>query len=684
MRSIYLASLPILLLLFSCVSQGLAASAVLPPTQLQQQPNLLFTNVYVDPNPLPNKPFKIYADIQSQSVNWESLIVQLSAPDGVSIMSPIIANLAFTNEGNTMRATWVVMAGSGGSYPLVITAHSNFPYDTETYSVTVNVGTPHSLVVTGLNIPGGLFPNDNFTIGLRLQNAASVSDSNIIAQIFVPAGLQLLDNVTRYSNTVGPHQQVEFRWNLRAENAGSYVVRFNYTSSNAGPSSIPGGINVGSTLQPTGGLLSITAHPATLQPDSITPILFDITNIGTHPIQNLQVVSASGGGYTSTDTPIWIGDLAVHSTRTVPLRIYTQNGGMSLQIPVSVKYDSNENQFNETYQTELPLGNQPVFKIQNVTDVPTLSYPGDIGDRIDVHIFNYGLEANDVYANLHLPTGMSPAWGNSTSAYFGHIATFQTITATFYVNIDNMARSGTFPMSLSLSSGGQQSDLNVNYIVSPKAEFQLVSEDDSQLYPGATNVPFRVTLKNMGSIEAQTITTTLLSGNSVPGVKSDTITSVGNVENIGTVLPGQTFVTTFLVDLEPDFASGDQSSTIQINWSQNSTGTSNQFLQTVVVPYHVADGPGYLFYYGGIPVTYAALAAATIVGLTVFAKRRSKRMKMIERASLQEITRSDANLIPTEEEIFEDISAEKKNDRGSKIKFASRDPYRNADDGDGR
>src|SRR5579875_2588655 len=236
MRSIYLASLPILLLLFSCVSQGLAAYAVLPPTQLQQ-----------DPNPLPNKPFKIYADIQSQSVNWESLIVQLSAPDGVSIMSPIIANLAFTNEGNTMRATWVVMAGSGGSYPLVITAHSNFPYDTETYSVTVNVGTPHSLVVTGLNIPGGLFPNDNFTIGLRLQNAASVSDSNIIAQIFVPAGLQLLDNVTRYSNTVGPHQQVEFRWNLRAENAGSYVVRFNYTSSNAGPSSIPGGINVGST-----------------------------------------------------------------------------------------------------------------------------------------------------------------------------------------------------------------------------------------------------------------------------------------------------------------------------------------------------------------------------------------------------------------------------------------------------
>lgn len=665
-------------------SDNVAAFASPLPTELQQQPNLLFTNIYVDPNPLPNKPFKIYADIQSQSVNWESLIVQLSAPNGVSVMSPIIANLAFTNEGNTMRATWTVMAGSSGSYPLVITAHSNFPYDTETYSVTVNVGTPHSLMVTGMNIPGGLFPNDNFTVGLQIQNAASVPDSNIIAQIFVPSGLQLLDNVTRYSSTLGPHQQTEFQWNLRTENAGSYILRFNFTSSNSGPSSITGGVNVGSTLQPTGGLLSITAHPATLQPDAITSIPFDITNVGSHPIHNLQIVSASGGGYVSTDTPIWVGNLESHSTKTLPLRIYAQNGDLSLQIPVTVKYDSNENQFNETYQTELPLGNQPVFKIQNVTDSPTLSYPGDIGDRIDVQIFNYGLAANDVYATLHTPSGMSPAWGNSTSAYFGRIDTFQTVTASFFVNVDSMAHSGSYPLSLSLSSGGRQTALNVDYIISPKAEFQLVSEDDSQLYPGATNVPFRVTMKNVGSIAAETMTTTLLSGNSVPGVKSDTITSVGNVENIGTVLPGQTFVTTFLVDLEPQFVAGDQSSTVQINWSQNSTDTSNAFVQTVVVPYHVANGPDYLLYYGGVPITYALLGAAAVAGMAIFVKKRRERMRMIEHVSLQDLTHTDNSFIPTEAEIFEDISAEKKNERGNKVKFASRDSFREMGDGDGR
>ncbi|HJU14688.1 MAG TPA: hypothetical protein VJ792_09565 [Candidatus Nitrosotalea sp.] len=669
---------------FSFSNTGQAHASSLP-TELQQQPNLLFTNVYVDPNPVPNKPFKITADIQSQSVNWESLIVQLSAPSGVSVITPVIAHLAFTNEGNTMRATWIVMAGSGGSYPLLITAHSNFPYDTESFSVTVNVGTPHSLVVTGLNIPGGIYPNDNFTVGLQLQNAATIPDSDIIAQIFVPAGLQLLDNVTRYSDVLGPHQQLEFKWNVRAENAGAYTVRFNFTSSNAGPSSISGGINVGSMLQPTGGLLSISARPTTLQPNSITPIFLDITNIGAKPIHNLQIASATGGGYISTNTPVLVGELATHSTKTVQLRIYTQGTDMSSQIPVSVRYDSNENQFNETYQTELPLGNQPIFKIQNVTAAPSLSYPGDAGDRIDVQIFNYGLDANDVYATLHLPPGLSPAWGNSTSAYFGRINSFQTVTASFFVNVDNMAHSGSYPLSLLVTSGGQQTALDVDFIVSPKAEFQLVSEDDSQLYPGATNVPFTVTLKNVGSIAAQTITTTLLSGNSVPGVKSDTITSVGNTENIGTVLPGQTFVTTFLVDMEPQFVPGDKSSTVQINWSQNSTSTSNAFVQTVVVPYHVANGPDYLFYYGGVPVTYAALAVAGVIGLAAFVAKRRKRLRLIERASLQEMARNEGPLMPPEAEIFEDISAEKKNDRASKVRFASREQsYGEVDDGDGR
>lgn len=674
-------------LLLSSISLASVQNNVFADTTQMNQappPTIFFTNVHVDTNPLPHQPFTVSVDVQSQSVNWSSLIVYISAPSGISVITPIVANLAFTNQGNTMRATWTVMAGDSGSYPLAITARSNFPYDTQTFDVTVNVGTPHSLVATGINIPGNIFPNNNFTVSIKLKNAASVIDNNIITQIFVPAGLQLMDNVTKYSSSINPNQELEFSWKVRAENAGSYVITFNFSSSNAGSNSVSAGVNVGTILAPTGGLLSIKAHSVTLLPNTVTPILFDIANSGVQPIHNLQIVSASGGGYASTNTPLWVGDLGIHGTKTVPLNIYTLNETLSLQIPITVRYDANANEFTETYQTQLPLGNQPVFKINGITVTPPLSYAGDIGDRIDVQIFNFGLGANDVYATLKLPSGLAPAWGNATSVYFGGINTFQTVTSSFYVNVDNKLSSGSYPLSLLITNGNQQTTLNVNFIVSPKAQFQVISEDNSQLYPGATNAPFKITLKNTGTATAQTITTTLLAGNSVPGVKSMTLTSVGNQENIGTVLPGQTFVTTFMVNLDPQFVAGDQSTTVEINWSQNSTSTSNTFVQSVTVPYHVANGPYYLLYYNAIPLTYAIIATALGTGIAIFIHKRRKRLRLIRESLPQKIPENTDSLPHSDIKILEDISAEKNNEKRDKKSETVSQESSYKDDGDVR
>src|SRR5690349_20759709 len=63
-------------------------------------PNIFFTNIHVDANPIPNKPFTVSADLQSQSVNWTDMLVYITAPDGISITSPIVSNLAFTTQGN--------------------------------------------------------------------------------------------------------------------------------------------------------------------------------------------------------------------------------------------------------------------------------------------------------------------------------------------------------------------------------------------------------------------------------------------------------------------------------------------------------------------------------------------------------------------------------------------------------
>jgi len=645
--------------------------------------NVFFINVHVDANPVPNKPFTVYADVQSQSVNWSDLIVYMTAPAGMSVVSPTVATLAFTSQGNTERASWTMLASDTGSYPMTITAHSNFPLDTETFDITVNVGSPHSLVLSGMSVPGNLFANDNFTASIKLKNSGTVADTNVLTQIFVPAGLQLLDDVTQSVSSLGPGQEVTLKWRLRAESAGSHVLLFNYSSTNAGHNSASTGVNVGTKPVATGALLSIVTHSTTLRPNSINPIVVDIANNGVQDIHNLQIVSASGGGYLSSNTPLWIGDLAKNDQKTLTLQINTFNEPLSLQIPIIVQYDSGGNSYAETYQTGLQLENHPDFKINTVTVNPPLSYAGDTADKIDVQIFNAGMEANDVYATLNLPNGISPAWGGATSVYFGKIDTFQTVTAQFFVNVNDAISSGNYPLSLSVKTGDMQTPLNVNFIVAPKAQFQLISKDDSQLYPGATNVPFKIAIKNTGTIAAQTITTKLLSGNSVPGVKSDSITSVGNMENIGTILPGQTFVTTFMVNLDPEFAAGDQSTSVEIDWAQNSTSTSNAFVQTVIIPYHVANGPSYLLYYGTIPWTYVIFFTALMAGSVAFLRLRKKRLKMIENESLQLSKNYSTNLSPPEIDIKEDVSAEKHNGK-SKTTPIAKDKYNNAEKERGR
>ncbi len=641
-------------------------------------PNIFFTNVHVDANPVPDKPFTVYADVQSQSVNWSDLIVYMTPPAGISVVSPIVSSLTFTSQGNTMRASWTMLTSDTGSYHLIITAHSNFPLDTETFDVTVNVGSPHSIVLDGISLPGNIFPNDDFVASIKLKNSATVADTNILAQISVPAGLQLLDDVTQSVSSLDPGKEVVLKWRLKAENAGSYTIAFSYSSTNAGSNSASSAVNVGIKPIATGALLSLVTHSTTLRPNSINPIVVDVQNNGIQDIHNLQLVSASGGGYVSTNTPLWMGDLGKNEKKTLTLQIDTSNETLPLQIPIVVKYDSDGNSYAETYQTGLQLENHPDFKINTVMVSPPLSYAGDTADKIDVQIFNAGMEANDVYATLNLPAGLSPAWGGATSVYFGKINTFQTVTASFYVNVNSEIASGNYPLSLLVKTGDQQTPMDVNFIVAPKAQFQLISEDDSQLYPGAADVPFKIVIKNIGTIAAQTLTTKLLAGNSVPGVKSDSITSVGNMEDIGTVLPGQTFVTTFMVNLDPAFMAGDKSTTVELDWSQNSTGMSNAFVGTVIVPYHVAYGPNYLMYYNAIPWTYVVILIALAVGLALFVRMRKKKMKMIELESLQLDRNYQSNLLKSEIG-KEDVSAEKRNEKTGRSKPVAQDFYINAE-----
>jgi hypothetical protein len=337
--------------------------------------------------------------------------------------------------------------------------------------------------------------------------------------------------------------------------------------------------------------------------------------------------------------------LAVDETKPITLKIYVPRETLiQAPLPITLSYQANGKHFSETHLIGVEVLSKPAFQIQNVRVSPTLSFPGDANTRIDLNIINsgYGI-ADNVTTQLNLPPGLSPAFGNATTGYFGRILPNQNFTASYFLNVGANASSASYPLTLSVdynnnrySSGKTQ--LYTSFLVTPKANFELVDVAESdKLYPGATNAPLKVTLKNTGTAIAQTIVTKLLGGNAIPGVRSPLETGVGNTENVGYVLPGQVFDTTFIVNPDPSTTKpGRQLASVQIDWKQLANPSSlraNSFTETIPITYNIGQGPSYLFYYNGIPLMYVAIAAIIIVLLIIFIVARQRRIHKINLSS---------------------------------------------------
>ena len=275
--------------------------------------------------------------------------------------------------------------------------------------------------------------------------------------------------------------------------------------------------------------LMVVSQPAPISPGSYTPINFNIVNKGEVPLHSIQILSStntspatttvstqtattttssnpassSSGPYLSIDTPFWIGDLGVGENKTLSLKVYTPAERVTQQpLPITIGYEANGKRASQTFNVGVKFIGTPSFQIQTVKVTPPLAYPGNVGERIDINFINTGyVIANNVSAQLiDLPHGISPAWGGANYQYFGRILPNQNFTGSFFLNIDNNVSSLGYPIPLLMKFNNQNSErLNLNFQVSPKAMFSLVSVDSTGLYPGASNIPLRITLKNTGN-----------------------------------------------------------------------------------------------------------------------------------------------------------------------------------------
>ncbi|HEX2408703.1 MAG TPA: hypothetical protein VHJ38_15990, partial [Nitrososphaeraceae archaeon] len=291
------------------------------------------------------------------------------------------------------------------------------------------------------------------------------------------------------------------------------------------------------------------------------------------------------------------------------------------------------------------------FKIRSLKTFPPLPFPGTHGARVEANIQNTGdVAASKTLAKVELPNGIERTWAESDSFYIGRILPGQNANTSFFLNVYENVTSNVLPLNINLFHDNGNNTLPTALSIGSKARFELVDvEDSSQLYPGATNVPIRVTLNNTGNAIAEGITTKLLAGNIIPGVRSNIQTTIGNIEDIGNVIPGETFTTTFIVNVASSVAkAGKQVGSIELKWTQpgvtytlSAESPTYEFIDIIPISYTIEQGPNYLLYYNDIPLTYVVLFVIVILMIILFIIVRRRRNRIVEKNSSYNISENE-------------------------------------------
>jgi hypothetical protein len=659
---------------------------------------VIFRNVGIDSNLIPNKPFKVNATIAVADIERRHVLLSLGVPKEISLSGSAIADLGDISSGDRDRmVTWTLIPTVSGSFQFNLTAYSSsvgignvannfqsnsFLFDVSIGSLKVSDVRPSVITLAGAPLTSSkVGPGDK---NLPL-NVSLINDGNL-PLINVSATLELTEpffwsykqqnsttpiethTQTFHTGAVAPGRMDQAAYYVsvrKSANPDTYISHLRVSFSN-GNQQFQKIYDLPITISPNVAV-SVVSTSAKITPDYYSPINLIIENTGDVPLHALQLSPGvspapattsspapapstpaasspgptSAGPYLSIDTPYWIGDLGIRDNKTVSLKVYIPHQKLTQEpLPLTLTYEAKGRQFTETHLIGIQVVAKPLFQISTVRVAPPISFPGDVNTRLSVNIVNagYGI-ANNVSTVLILPRGLSPAFGNANTEYFGRILPGQNFTASYFLNINTNATSASYPLTVlteyynnKYDNGQTVSD--TSFLVSPKAKFVLVGVAPSdQLYPGATNVPVRVLLKNIGTATAQTLTTKFLGGNMIPGVKTLTEVAVGNTENIGDILPGEVFTTTFIVNLDSSTrAAGQQAASTEIKWTQTQTsGTSvtTTFIQTVPITYHVSQGPTYLLYYYGISWTYVIIAAILVVLIVLFILVRRRKIHRI-------------------------------------------------------
>jgi len=249
-------------------------------------------------------------------------------------------------------------------------------------------------------------------------------------------------------------------------------------------------------------------------------------------------------------------------------------------------------------------------RIQYVLTAPPKVYPGDNQVNVKVWLVNAGTGSTaDLQTFLLLEDPFKPTSGGSNLFFIGTMQPGQVSEADFYIDVGDKAQFGTYNLRLvseSPASAGQIEIGQVPLYVSEKAQFEVVQVEPTSVRAGDSGVSIRITIRNAGSVTADSVRVQLRVGNYFSGTLTDFL---------GTMQPGETKTAFLTVDVDSKSVPQAYKFDLRIDWTQ-----SNNSLDETL-PVEVQVGTAEL----PIPLIAVGLVLIALVIVVVVRRRRKAR-----------------------------------------------------------
>jgi hypothetical protein len=259
----------------------------------------------------------------------------------------------------------------------------------------------------------------------------------------------------------------------------------------------------------------------------------------------------------------------------------------------------------KTLTVDVPVWTGDV-RVQHVVTVPGKVYPGDNQIIVKTWLVNSGTGSTaDLQVRLLMQNPFQASSGGSDIFFLGTMQPGQVSEADFYVDISKTAEFGSYNLKLvTVPAGGGQVEIGqVPIYVSEKVIFELVQVEPTVLHAGDSGVSIKVTIKNTGTVAADSVRAQLMVGNYFSGTLTDFL---------GTMQPGETKTAYLTVDVDSKATSQTYKMDLRLDWTQSDNSLDN------TLPIELQVAPAEL----PLPLIAVAVILLILVVAVVVRRRR--------------------------------------------------------------